>query len=170
MLCGKAREINSQTKYDSDCSNIMILFSLKLSLGLKESTPSTGNQITVKGRNHKFTHLWVNKRYLEANELLMVKDWDLSYNILYGQNSRRWRIWAPVRCSSESPSGDDLSNKNVRGLSAKRIKESCHSQMLTSTTRGKQLERNSLTFPPPLQKLNSRIVKYLGTSTSRRQL
>lgn len=59
------------------------------------------------------------------------------------------------------PSKDDLSYRNVRELLAKKIKENCHSQMLTSTTRGKQLERNSLTFLPPLKKLNSRVVKYL---------
>lgn len=59
------------------------------------------------------------------------------------------------------PSEDDLSYRNVRELPAKKIKENCHSQMLTCTTRGKQLERNSLTFPPPLKTLNSRAYKYL---------
>lgn len=60
------------------------------------------------------------------------------------------------------PSKDDLSNRNVRELPAKKIKENCHSQMVTSTTRGKQLERNNFTFLPPVKKLNSRyFVKYL---------
>lgn len=39
------------------------------------------------------------------------------------------------------PSEDDLSNRNVRELPAKKIKENCHSQMLTSTTRGKPPEK-----------------------------
>lgn len=90
--------------------------------------------------------LWENKRYLEANLVVRGEDRALSYNILHGLSSRRWRIWASVRCSSESPSGDDL-NKNVEELSAKKAEESCHGQTPTSTTR-KHFERNILNISP----------------------